>query len=205
MNIAHDASGCASFDFVKHGEFVTRISLSVNGDHNVSNALSALAVADILKISVQDAGAGLKDFHGTNRRFEYKGEFNGVTVIDDYAHHPGELHALLTMAKALPYRRIVCAFQPHTYTRTKALFEEFVRELKLPDVLILAEIYAAREQNDIGISSNDLARRIPGAIYCPTLDKVTEALRAAAQPGDLIITVGAGDIYKAGEKLLREN
>ena len=99
----------------------------------------------------------------------------------------------------------VCAFQPHTYTRTKALFEEFVRELKLPDVLILAEIYAAREQNDIGISSNDLARRIPGAIYCPTLDKVTEALRAAAQPGDLIITVGAGDIYKAGEKLLREN
>ena len=129
----------------------------------------------------------------------------GADVYDDYAHHPGELHALLTMAKALPYRRIVCAFQPHTYTRTKALFEEFVRELKLPDVLILAEIYAAREQNDIGISSNDLARRIPGAIYCPTLDKVTEALRAAAQPGDLIITVGAGDIYKAGEKLLREN
>ncbi len=148
---------------------------------------------------------GLATFTGAGRRFEKKGSYHGADVYDDYAHHPGELHALLTMAKALPYRRIVCAFQPHTYTRTKALFEEFVRELKLPDVLILAEIYAAREQNDIGISSNDLARRIPGAIYCPTLDKVTEALRAAAQPGDLIITVGAGDIYKAGEKLLREN
>ena len=151
---------------------------------------------------VIDAKSG---FTGAGRRFEKKGSYHGADVYDDYAHHPGELHALLTMAKALPYRRIVCAFQPHTYTRTKALFEEFVRELKLPDVLILAEIYAAREQNDIGISSNDLARRIPGAIYCPTLDKVTEALRAAAQPGDLIITVGAGDIYKAGEKLLREN
>ena len=159
----------------------------------------------LLGIGGDAVGLGLATFTGAGRRFEKKGSYHGADVYDDYAHHPGELHALLTMAKALPYRRIVCAFQPHTYTRTKALFEEFVRELKLPDVLILAEIYAAREQNDIGISSNDLARRIPGAIYCPTLDKVTEALRAAAQPGDLIITVGAGDIYKAGEKLLREN
>ena len=109
------------------------------------------------------------------------------------------------MARSLPHKRLICAFQPHTYTRTKALFDDFVKELRTVDVAVLAEIYAAREQNDIGISSNDLARRIPGAIYCPTLDKVTEALRAAAKPGDLIITVGAGDIYKAGEKLLREN
>ena len=164
-------------------------------------------VAVILNVEADhlDFFKDLHDVEHSFRRFEKKGSYHGADVYDDYAHHPGELHALLTMAKALPYRRIVCAFQPHTYTRTKALFEEFVQELKLPDVLILAEIYAAREQNDIGISSNDLARRIPGAIYCPTLDKVTEALRAAAQPGDLIITVGAGDIYKAGEKLLREN
>ena len=108
------------------------------------------------------------------------------------------------MAKALPFQRIVCAFQPHTYTRTKLLFDEFVQELLLPDVVILAEIYAAREQNDLGISSQDLCARIPGAVYCSTLDKVTAALAEIAQPGDLILTVGAGDIYKAGEKLLNE-
>ncbi len=124
---------------------------------------------------------GLATFTGAGRRFEKKGSYHGADVYDDYAHHPSELHALLTMAKALPYRRIVCAFQPHTYTRTKALFDDFVRELRVPDVVMLAEIYAAREQNDIGISSNDLARRIPGAIYCPTLDsKSRRRVRAAA-------------------------
>ena len=194
-----------SFDIICFGKRYCHVDLQVYGRHNVYNALAAASAAWVMGVDGADVAAGLASFHGAGRRMEFKGTYHGADVYDDYAHHPGELHALLTMAKALPYRRIVCAFQPHTYTRTKALFEEFVRELKLPDVLILAEIYAAREQNDIGISSNDLARRIPGAIYCPTLDKVTEALRAAAQPGDLIITVGAGDIYKAGEKLLREN
>ena len=197
--------GLPSFDIYIRGSYYAHVSLRVGGKHNVMNALAAASAAYVLGIRGEAVERGLATFTGAGRRFEKKGSYHGADVYDDYAHHPGELHALLTMAKALPYRRIVCAFQPHTYTRTKALFEEFVRELKLPDVLILAEIYAAREQNDIGISSNDLARRIPGAIYCPTLDKVTEALRAAAQPGDLIITVGAGDIYKAGEKLLREN
>ena len=130
--------------------------------------------------------------------------FHGADVYDDYAHHPGELHALLEMAKTLPYKRIICAFQPHTYTRTKALFNDFVKELRVPDVVVLAEIYAAREQNDIGISSMDLSREIPGSVYCPTLDKVTAALARIACPGDLILTVGAGDIFKAGEKLLKE-
>ena len=203
-NVAfHD--GCPTFDVVIRGETYAHVELHIAGRHNILNSLAAASAAYVLGIPGSAVEEGLATFHGAGRRFEKKGSYHGADVYDDYAHHPGELHALLTMAKALPYRRIVCAFQPHTYTRTKALFEEFVRELKLPDVLILAEIYAAREQNDIGISSNDLARRIPGAIYCPTLDKVTEALRAAAQPGDLIITVGAGDIYKAGEKLLREN
>ena len=102
------------------------------------------------------------------------------------------------------YQRVICAFQPHTYTRTKALFNDFVKELRVPDVVVLAEIYAAREQNDIGISSMDLSREIPGSVYCPTLDKVTAALARIACPGDLILTVGAGDIFKAGEKLLKE-
>ena len=102
----------------------------------------------------------------------------------------------------LGYKRVICAFQPHTYSRTQAFFEEFIQELQLPDVVILAEIYAAREKNLQGISSMDLCRHIPGAVYCSTLDKVAEELRALAQPGDLILTVGAGDIFRAGEKLL---
>ena len=110
---------------------------------------------------------------------------------------------LLNMARSLGYRRVICAFQPHTYTRTKALFPQFVEELKRADVVVLAEIYAAREKNTIGISSKDLAAEIPGAVYCPTLPEVTETLRQLAQPGDLILTVGAGDIYTAGEALLQ--
>ena len=147
---------------------------------------------------------GLSSFTGAGRRFEHKGSFHGAEVYDDYAHHPGELHALLTTAKGMGYKRILCAFQPHTYSRTKALFDQFVEELKIPDVAIVAEIFAAREKNTIGISSSDLCKQVPGSIYCSTLDQVTEELRKRAQPGDLILTVGAGDIYRAGEKLLEE-
>ena len=195
--------GLPAFDVVVRGTVYARVALNVGGAHNVMNALAAASGAYLLGLPGDAVERGLATFCGAGRRFEKKGEYRGAAVYDDYAHHPGELHALLTMAKTLPYKRIVCAFQPHTYTRTHALFDEFVRELKLPDVLVLAEIYAAREQNDLGISSSDLAARIPNAIYCPTLAKVTETLRSLARPGDLILTVGAGDIYKAGEALLR--
>jgi len=196
--------GLPTFDIVIRGGVYAHVALNVGGEHNIMNALAAASGAYLLGLPGEAVTQGLAGFHGAGRRFEKKGEYHGAMVYDDYAHHPGELHALLTMAKKLPYQRIVCAFQPHTYTRTHALFREFVEELKLPDVTILAEIYAAREQNDLGISSNDLAREIPGAIYCPTLAKVTETLRTVAKPGDLILTVGAGDIYKAGEALLKE-
>jgi len=195
--------GLPTFDVVARGARYAHVALNVGGAHNVMNALAAAAAAYLLGLPGEAVERGLAGFYGAGRRFEKKGDYRGAAVYDDYAHHPGELHALLTMAKTLPYKRIVCAFQPHTYTRTHALFREFVEELKLPDVLVLAEIYAAREQNDLGISSNDLAREIPGAIYCPTLARVTETLRAVARPGDLILTVGAGDIYKAGEALVR--
>ena len=197
-------AGLPEFDIIIRGKTYAHVSLNVGGEHNIMNALAAASGAYLLGLPGEAVTQGLASFHGAGRRFEKKGEYHGAMVYDDYAHHPGELHALLTMAKALPYQRIVCAFQPHTYSRTHALFNEFVEELKLPDVVILAEIYAAREQNDLGISSADLAAKIPGAIYCPTLAKVTETLRGLAQPGDLILTVGAGDIYKAGEKLLSE-
>ena len=200
-NVAfHD--GCGEFDVMIHGEFYAHIALAVAGKHNISNALAAASAAYVLGLSGKAVEEGLRTFHGAGRRFEYKGSYHGAAVFDDYAHHPGELHALLTTARSMPYKRIICAFQPHTYTRTQALFEDFVRELKLADIAVLAEIYAARENNDIGISSSQLAREIPGAIYCSTLDQVADTLARIARPDDLILTVGAGDIFRAGEKLL---
>ena len=197
--------GLPTFDIMIHGEKYAHVELQVGGVHNISNALAAACSAYLLGISGKAVEDGLNSFQGAGRRFEFKGTYHGADVYDDYAHHPDELHALLTMAKQRPYERIICAFQPHTYSRTKALFDDFVRELKLPDIAVLAEIYAARENNDIGISSQDLAREIPGSIYCSSLDKVTATLAQLARPGDLILTVGAGDIYRAGEHLLKEN
>ena len=195
--------GFADFDAMVNGQCYAHVSLSVPGVHNVRNALAACAAAHCLGIPAAAVEEGLRAFHGAGRRFEKKGEFHGAMVYDDYAHHPHELQALLTTAKGLGYQRIICAFQPHTYSRTHELFHDFVEVLKLPDITLLAEIYAARETNTLGISSNDLAMEIPGSIYCPTLADVTEQLRRLAQPGDLILTVGAGDIYQAGEALLK--
>ena len=134
---------------------------------------------------------------------EYKGSYNGADVYDDYAHHPGELMATIESVRAMGYKRVIFAFQPHTYTRTHALFQDFVEQLKKPDVVVLAEIYAARERNTIGISSRHLQEQLPGSVYCATLPEVTQTLRRLAQPGDVILTVGAGDIFRAGEALLK--
>ena len=200
-----DVDGAPSFDIMVHGEKYAHVTLHVYGHHNILNALAAASAAYVLGIPGSAVEEGLASFTGAGRRFEHKGAYHGAEVYDDYAHHPDELHALLTTAKNLGYERVIVAFQPHTYTRTAKLFEHFVEELKLADVAILAEIYAAREQNTLGISSADLCRNIPGSVYCSTLDKVAEQLRKIARPGDLILTVGAGDIYRAGEKLLKED
>ena len=198
-------NGYGTFDVVARGEKFAHVELSVPGEHNVRNALAAAAAAICLNVPAAAVEEGLKAFGGAGRRFEKKGEYKGAMVYDDYAHHPDELHALLTTVKNLGYQRVVCAFQPHTYTRTAALFDDFVRELKLPDVTVLMEIFAAREQNTLGISSNDLAMKIPGSIYCATLEEVTAKLAELARPGDLILTVGAGDIYRAGEMLVKRD
>ena len=195
-------NGFASFDIVARGALFTHADLSVPGIHNVRNALAAAAAALCLHVPALAVSQGLAAFHGAGRRFEKKGEFHGAMVYDDYAHHPHELQALLATARGLGYSRVICAFQPHTYSRTHELFDDFVQVLKLPDITLLAEIYAAREQNTLGISSADLAAKIPGAMFCPTLEDVTARLRELARPGDLILTVGAGDIYLAGEALV---
>ncbi len=195
--------GLPEFDVVYRGERYAHVQLRVPGVHNVKNALAAAAAAIALHVPGGAVERGLRDFRLPGRRFEYKGEFHGAQVYDDYAHHPGELSALLDMASTLGYERIICAFQPHTYSRTRELFDDFVKVLRRPDVTLLAEIYAAREKNTIGISSKDLADQIPGSVYCPGLKDVTAKLRGLARSGDLILTVGAGDIYTAGEALLK--
>ena len=135
---------------------------------------------------------------------EFKGKWNGADIYDDYAHHPDELAATIDAVRSMGDRRLVLAFQPHTYSRTHALFDDFVRELKKPDVVVLSEIYAARERNTVGISSADLAEQIPGAAYCETLPEVTQFLRETIREGDVVLTMGAGDIFRAGEALLNE-
>ena len=205
--ISHDELGEASFDLVRHGETIDRISLSVSGDHNVSNALASIAAADLLDVSLAAMKDGLKDFHGTDRRFEYKGEVHGITVIDDYAHHPTEINASLTAARNYPHREIWCIFQPHTYTRTKMLFQEFVDALSHTDHIILAEIYAARETDTLGISSKDIAdalnRRGCDAYYFPTFNEIQDFCMEKCQKGDLLITMGAGAVVNIGEALLK--
>ena len=193
-----------SFDVYCFGKFYTHVHLNVYGRHNVYNALAAAAASYVMSIDGESVALGLASFTGAGRRMEFKGKYHGADIYDDYAHHPGELHALIDAVKTMGYKRIIIAFQPHTYTRTKALFDDFVRELKRVDVAVLAEIYAAREQNTIGISSRDLARQIPNAVYFETLPEVAAHLRSIASEGDIILTVGAGDIYKAGEMLLKE-
>lgn len=192
-----------SFDVYCFGKLYTHVHLNVYGQHNVYNALAAAAAAYVMSVDGESVALGLAGFTGAGRRMEFKGKFHGADVYDDYAHHPGELHALINAVRTMGYKRVIVAFQPHTYTRTKALFDDFVRELKRVDVAVLAEIYAAREQNTIGISSRDLAAQIPGAAYFETLPEVAAHLRSIAREGDIILTVGAGDIYKAGEMLLK--
>lgn len=186
--------GLARFDIVDGEKFVCHARLAVPGRHNVLNALAAAAAARFMGIDGETIAAGLARYQGAERRFEYRGTCNGARVYDDYAHHPGELHTLFSTAKSLGYQRVICAFQPHTYTRTIACFDGFVEELSRPDQTVLMEIFPAREQNTTGISSRDLAAKIPGARYCATLEETAQTLRELARPGDLILTVGAGDL-----------
>lgn len=207
-DIEHDDHGNTSFTVVKYGKPAGRISLSVGGDHNVYNALSVIAAADLLQISAQHIQNGLHAFHGTDRRFQYKGEVNGITVIDDYAHHPTEIAASLTTAENYPHRELWCIFQPHTYTRTKSLFNEFAQALSKAQHLIMADIFAARETDTLGISSEQLANAVRelgcDAIYLPSFEAIESFVLENCKEGDLLITMGAGDVVNIGEHLLKK-
>lgn len=192
------------FDLMHDGKRIESIELRVPGLHNVKNALAAAAAALCIGIKPASIKYGLVGFSGAGRRFEFKGKFNGADIYDDYAHHPGEVEALLDAVKDLGYKRTILVFQPHTYTRTKALFPDFVEQLKRPDIVYLAEIFAAREKNTLGISSKELADEVQGARFFKSFEEIEESLRNEAQPGDLILTVGAGNVFKIGEDLLEK-
>ena len=206
QNVSYDELGCGSFDLVKEGTMLGHFALSVPGEHNVSNAVAALASGDLLGIPASVMADGLLSFHGTDRRFQKKGVIGGVTIIDDYAHHPTEIKATLRAAKNFPCKHVWCVFQPHTYTRTKALLDDFAEALSLADKVVLADIYAARETDTLGISSDDIRKRLTAmgkdAWYFRTFDEIENFLLENCVPGDLLITMGAGDVVKIGENLL---
>jgi len=205
-DVTYDEKGCGIFRVVKPDGVIETISLSVPGSHNVTNALATIAVADYLNISNENVTAGLNVFHGADRRFQVKGKLGTITVVDDYAHHPTEIKATLNAAKNYPHERIVVIFQPHTYTRTKAFFEEFQQALSLADLVVLADIYAAREKNTIGISSQDLKNAMVekgiNAHYFPSFGEIEDFILQNCLQGDLLITMGAGDIDRVGDELL---
>ena len=207
-DIVYDKKGCASFTALERGSELGRFTLNVPGVHNVSNALASIALGRKLHISYEVISQGLLDFKGTERRFEFKGMLNGFTIIDDYAHHPTEIKATLNAARNYPHKKLWVAFQPHTYTRTKALLPEFADALSLADHVVLADIYAAREKNTIGISSEDLRKEIAArgtdAYYFPTFAEIESFLKSYVEPGDLLITMGAGNIVEVGEEMLKE-
>ena len=206
-NVRFDEKGLASFDLLKSGKNVGRITLSVPGNHNVSNALTSIAAAELLGIPMDTIKQGLLAFTGTDRRFEYKGTMNDVTIIDDYAHHPTEITATLKAAKNYPHNELWCVFQPHTYTRTKAFFHEFAEALSHTDHLVLADIYAARETDTLGVSSEALAAEVAklgtDAHYFGSFEEIENFLKENCSPGDLLITMGAGDVVNIGEDLLK--
>ena len=201
-NIVYE-QGRASFDLC-HGSMKKRVHLAVCGEHNVYNALAAAACAILCGIPSGAVVTGLGNFRGAKRRLEFKGKLCGADVYDDYAHHPTEIAATLDAARQMGYERIICVYQPHTYSRTKGLFDEFAAALGKADLPILCDIYAARETDTLGVSSELLAKATRGALYMESFDKVAAYLRQTAHAGDLILTMGAGDISKLAGMLLKD-
>lgn len=194
--------GCGVFMLCEKGKELAKIRLSVPGEHNVSNALCASAAALACGIPMDAIVKGLYAFGGAARRFEKKGSVNGIDVYDDYAHHPTEIEATLRTAKKLGYKRVVTVFQSHTYSRTAGLLDDFAAALSLSDLTLIAPIFAAREVNTYGVSAMDIADRMQNAMAFESMEQTLAALKAEVREGDLVITMGAGDIYRIGDDFL---
>lgn len=194
--------GCAEFDLVAYGEKKCRIALRVPGKHNVSNALAACAAALEDGVSPEAAARGLNKYHGAKRRFEYMGTLSdGAEVYNDYAHHPSEIRATVNAAMQFG-KRIVCVFQPHTYSRTVALFDQFTKSFAGADSVIFADIYAARETNEWGVCAEQLAEKAENGLYVGDFAAIADHIAKNCGKGDMVLILGAGDIIKLGEILL---
>ena len=208
-SIEFNNDGFAKFDVYKNNNFYESIELSVPGKHNVSNALACIALCDYYGINEIDIKHALKKFTGANRRFEFKGKFNGASIYDDYGHHPTEILATEKALENKKYNESWVVFQPHTYSRTKELLDDFAKALINFDNIIVLDIYAARETNTYNISSQDLVKKINSlgklAIYMPSFEECVKYLKDNVKENDIIITQGAGTVTKIGPMLLSEN
>lgn len=193
---------CSVFDLYRGEDYLCHILLPVCGKHNIYNALAAASAAVLSGIEAQHISHGLADFHGAKRRMEFKGKRNGAMIYDDYGHHPDEIKATLAGAKQMGYRRVFCAYQPHTYSRTAGLMDAFSTAFEDADRVFMVDIYAAREENVYGVSSALLAERIgEKARYCGSFDATANAILEEARDGDLVIVMGAGDVFKVFDRL----
>ncbi len=192
------------FALMHKGEKIEAIDIFVPGEHNVLNATAACAAALSLGCRKESLNKGLSTFFGAVRRFEKLAELNGITIADDYAHHPTEVRSLLKTAKSMNFKRVWAVHQPFTYSRTAALLNEFAEALSLADKVVLSEIMGSREKNTYGIYAKDLADKIEGAVWFPTLEEIADYVCANAQAGDLILTLGCGDIYKAAYRMIEK-
>lgn len=208
INISYDEFGKGEYTLCKKGKEVCKIKLGVPGEHNVYNSVAVFAMASVFKVPEDKIISGIASFSGTDRRFQYKGEFNGVKVIDDYAHHPTEIAATISSARANKINNLRIIFQPHTYTRTLSLIDDFAKVLSIPDEVILLDIYASREKDTGLVTSRDLEKKIKevggNVKYCASFSEAEEYAKNVCQSGDMLITVGAGDVYKIGESLVKK-
>lgn len=206
-NISYDEQGNGSYDLVENGQLTDHIQLHVNGIHNIMNSLSTIAVAKRLNIPMDQIQAGLLAFTGTERRFEYKGERNGFTIIDDYAHHPTEIKATLNAAQKYPHHELWCIFQPHTYSRTMAFLDEFAEALSLSDHVIITDIFAAREKDLGQVHAKDIVKRMENydvdVTYISSFEEIEKFILKNCKNNDLLITMGAGNVVNIGENLLK--
>jgi UDP-N-acetylmuramate--alanine ligase len=202
VNLTEPKPGFYAFDLLEKDTVTGHIALAVPGRHNVYNALAMCAVCRCLGLTGEECAAAADSFKGAGRRFEVYGECNGAVVVDDYAHHPTELEATLKTAKELGYKRVVAVHQPFTYSRTKMLMDDFVRVLQIADVVVLTPILGSREVDDGSVKTADLTARIPGAVEVPSLEAAADWVKANCGKGDLVITLGCGDVYKASKMMV---